>query len=236
MIKASNEAGSRPQNGSIIGLLLSGGLDSAILLHVLLEQGFQVQPFYMDCGLIWQPSELRALRQYLSEVAEPHLRRLVVLSFPLDDLYQNHWSITQRGTPSASTPDRAVFLPGRNLYLVMKAALWCQLHGITDLALAILKCNPFPDATPEFFQQYQSALQIALGHELRIVRPFAQYSKTQVMELGRDLPLEHTFSCIAPIDGQHCGSCNKCAERQASFRNAGLQDRTAYVRRVAAIP
>ena len=34
------------------------------------------------------------------------------------------------------------------------------------------------------------------------------------MALGRGLPLELTFSCIAPVAGQHCGRCNKCAERR----------------------
>ena len=39
------------------------------------------------------------------------------------------------------------------------------------------------------------------------------------MELGRDMPLELTFSCIDPRDGLHCGRCNKCAERQEAFRS-----------------
>jgi 7-cyano-7-deazaguanine synthase len=50
------------------------------------------------------------------------------------------------------------------------------------------------------------------------------------MRLGRDLPLELTFSCIRPVRDQHCGDCNKCAERQLAFRNAGLADRTPYAR------
>lgn len=222
------EANDSPQIDSAVGLLLSGGLDSAILLHFLLQRGSRVRPFYIDCGLIWQPAELRATRRYLSAVNHPHLSPLVVLRFPLDDVYGNHWSITGRAAPGASTPDQAMFLPGRNLFLVIKAALWCQLHGIPELALATLKSNPFPDASAGFFETYQSALQIALNQEFRIVRPFEQYDKQHVMEIGRDLPLEWTFSCISPVDGRHCGSCNKCAERRAAFRVAGIKDFTEY--------
>jgi 7-cyano-7-deazaguanine synthase len=54
--------------------------------------------------------------------------------------------------------------------------------------------------------------------------------KREVMELGRKYSLKHTFSCIAPIDGMHCGQCNKCAERQAAFRMMELPDPTEYVR------
>lgn len=212
-----------------IGLLLSGGLDSAILLEFLLTRGRNVQPFYIDCGLFWQTDELRVLRRYLRHVGAPHLCDLVTLNFPLADVYEHHWSITGRKVPTASSPDQKMFLPSRNVILVTKAALWCQLHGIHELALATLSSNPFPDATPQFFQHYETALSTALSSELRIIRPFAHLEKRQVMELGRDLPLELTFSCVAPVRGQHCGECNKCAERQAAFRLAGTADKTVYV-------
>ena len=54
-------------------------------------------------------------------------------------------------------------------------------------------------------------------------------NKQQVMAAARGVPLELTFSCISPVRGLHCGRCNKCAERRAAFRDAGLTDRTAYV-------
>jgi 7-cyano-7-deazaguanine synthase len=50
------------------------------------------------------------------------------------------------------------------------------------------------------------------------------------MELGSELPLALTFSCISPRGGLHCGACNKCAERQAAFRAAEMADETRYVK------
>jgi 7-cyano-7-deazaguanine synthase len=52
--------------------------------------------------------------------------------------------------------------------------------------------------------------------------------KAAVMHLGRDLPLQHTFSCMRPMAGLHCGKCNKCAERQRAFADAGMADPTRY--------
>jgi 7-cyano-7-deazaguanine synthase len=49
-----------------------------------------------------------------------------------------------------------------------------------------------------------------------------------VIRRARELPLEHTFSCIAPIEGRHCGRCNKCAERRRAFAAAGVDDPTEY--------
>ncbi|HEY5599987.1 MAG TPA: 7-cyano-7-deazaguanine synthase, partial [Candidatus Manganitrophaceae bacterium] len=48
------------------------------------------------------------------------------------------------------------------------------------------------------------------------------------LERGRGLPLELTFSCIAPKGRLHCGRCNKCAERIRAFRSSGFSDPTRY--------
>ncbi|MBX7165568.1 MAG: 7-cyano-7-deazaguanine synthase [Pirellulales bacterium] len=213
-------------------LLLSGGLDSGILLGHLLAQGHRVRPLYVRSHLHWEPQELDAIARLLAVLESPRLGPLVVLDQPLQDVYGNHWSITGQGVPRHDTPDEAVYLPGRNALLLIKPLLWCHLHGVPELALAPLKSNPFADATTEFFAQFAGALNRATGGSVRVVRPFATLEKTAVMQLGRELPLELTFSCIDPQRGEHCGRCNKCAERQAAFRDAGLADPTTYAQAV----
>lgn len=217
-----------PVNGSTIGVLASGGLDSSILLAELLRRGRRVQPFYIRTGLYWQQRELPALLRFLEAIASSKLQELVVLDLPLGDLYREHWSVTGRDTPDAHSPDEAVFLPGRNALLLVKAAVWCQLQGIGELALAPLGTSPFEDADDRFLGDFESALNRGSAGPIRLLRPFGTLTKRQVMELGRDLPLEMTFSCISPVDGLHCGRCNKCAERRAAFRDAQLPDGTRY--------
>jgi len=213
---------------STIGVLASGGLDSCILVAHLLDAGHRVQPFYVRSGLHWERDELWALRAFLIAIDCDRLEPLVVLDMPLGDLYGHHWSITGNGVPDAQSPDDAVYLPGRNALLAIKPAIWCGLHGIGEMAVAVLGANPFGDATDEFFQHYESALQRATGSRVRIVRPFGQMTKQQVMRLGRGLPLGLTLSCIAPRGGLHCGRCNKCAERQHAFAAAAMEDPTTY--------
>src|SRR5688572_18149864 len=116
-----------------IGVLASGGLDSSILIGHLLKQRRRVQPFYVRTGLHWQRGELAALERFLAAVATDDLAELVVLDLPLADLYGGHWSLTGREIPAADSPDEAVFLPGRNALLIVKAAVWCQLHGLGEL-------------------------------------------------------------------------------------------------------
>ena len=209
------------------GVLVSGGLDSCILLSQLLRQGLMVRPLYVRSHLVWESAELAMLRRYLRHERNEGLQELVILELPLTDTYGQHWSVSGRCPPAADAPDEAVYLPGRNALLVFKAALWCQLNGIDRLALGPLGTSPFADATPAFFARLTAVLN-CYAAELDILLPFSMLAKWQVMQLGRDCPLELTFSCLAPVRGHHCGRCNKCAERRTAFRLIGAEDPTDY--------
>lgn len=199
--------------------LVSGGLDSCVMLAELGKTYRHVYPVYVRQGLAWEPAELRHLRRYLRVI---QTRPLTILDLPVRDVYGAHWSLTGRRVPGAKTPDEAVCLPGRNLMLLSKAAVFCALHRIPVIAVGSLGHNPFPDATPAFFRDF------ARVSGVQVVAPFRRLSKVQVVRRGRGLPLDLSFSCIAPRRGLHCGRCNKCAERQRAFREAGLRDRTRY--------
>ncbi len=211
-----------------LAVLVSGGLDSAILLAEALRERPAVFPLYVRFGLAWEDAEGAHLRRFLEAVRTPALRPLTVLDLPVRDLYGDHWSLTGNGVPGADTPDEAVFLPGRNVLLLAKALVWCHLRQVPAVALAPLAANPFPDATPDFFAAYEAAVNQALAGRVQVLQPYRGLHKAEVLRRGRHLPLEWTFSCIRPVNGRHCGACNKCAERRRGFAEAGLPDRTVY--------
>ncbi len=211
-----------------LAVLVSGGVDSAVLVGESLTVRPTVYPLYIRTGLAWEEVELAHLRRFLGELESPVLRPLMILHQPVADLYGEHWSLTGHCVPGSETPDEAVYLPGRNVLLLSKAMLWCHLHGVSDLALAPLAANPFPDATPRFFTDFQNAVNEAVAGRVRVLWPYLELDKAAVLRRGRDLPLRHTFSCIKPRDSRHCGACNKCAERRRAFAAAGLPDPTDY--------
>jgi len=211
-----------------LAVLVSGGLDSAILVGESLQTGRTVQPLYVRCGLFWEEVELQHLRQFLRAVQAPALKALHILNVPVADLYDAHWSRTGKDVPASDTPDEAVFLPGRNVLLLGKAMLWCHLHGLGELALAPLESNPFPDATPAFFAAFQAVVNQAVEGRVRLSQPYLGLHKVDVLRRGRHLPLQWTFSCIHPMQDRHCGRCNKCGERRRAFADARLPDPTPY--------
>jgi 7-cyano-7-deazaguanine synthase len=211
-------------------VLISAGLDSVVLAAAEAQRA-RVHPIYVSAGLAWEAEERAALERLLAApplagATEP----LVSLSFALDDLYPpTHWAL--RGEPPAfDTPDEDVYLLGRNLALLSKAAIYCAQRRISRIALALLFGNPFPDASAEFFDSLERPLSLGLAQPIQIATPFYSMTKSDVIQLGVALgvPLELTLSCMSPQEGRHCGRCSKCRERRDGFSQAGVEDPTAY--------
>jgi 7-cyano-7-deazaguanine synthase len=212
-------------------VLLSAGLDSAVLAASEMRGG-RVHPIYVSAGLAWEASERTALDRLLAvpPFNDGRMASLVRLMFTVGDLYPaTHWAL--RGEPpDFDTPDEDVFLTGRNVALLSKAAIYCAQHGIGRIALGPLAGNPFPDATAEFFDAMARALSLGLASPLVIDAPFAAMHKSDVIRLGVELgvPLALTLSCMNPQKGLHCGRCSKCRERRDAFAEAGVADPTSY--------
>ena len=217
-------------NLSATAVLLSAGLDSAVLAAAE-ARSVEVQPIYVSTGLAWERGELAALDRLLATAPfGRNVARLARLSFTVEDVYPStHWAL--RGTPPAfDTPDEDVYLAGRNIILLSKAAIYCSQHGIGRIAIGPLAGNLFPDATPQFFETMARALSLGLAHTIVVDAPFASMEKRDVIRLGIELgvPLELTLSCMNPQDGLHCGRCSKCRERRDAFAEANVLDPTLY--------
>ena len=210
-------------------VLLSAGLDSAVLAASLARSA-DVHPIYVSTGLAWEAEELSALDRLLAAGPFRACKPVARLAFTAHDLYpETHWAL--RGEPPAfDTPDEDVYLTGRNVMLLTKSAIYCARQHITRLAIGPLAGNPFPDATPQFFEAMARALSLGLAHTIEIQTPFVSMDKSDVIRLGVELgvPLELTLSCMNPRNGLHCGQCSKCRERRDGFNEAGVGDPTAY--------
>jgi len=209
---------------------VSGGLDSDVLLAESAARYRQVWPVYIRQGLAWEKVELFWLKQFLQKIHQRAIRPLQVLSVPMADLYGAHWSTGKKPVPGARTRDESVYLPGRNMVLSVKAAVFAAMKKVPTLALGSLDHNPFPDASPQFFKRWGTVLGRGLGTRVKVIAPYRRLSKVQVLRRGAQLPLHLSFSCIAPRRKKHCGQCNKCAERRRAFRAAGVKDRTMYAK------
>ena len=231
-------------------VLFSGGLDSAVLLALEVREGSEVWPVHMRAGFSWEDAEARAIARLLDEppfvtaraagTGSP-LQPLSTLAVEARDVYpSDHWAVTGQ-PPAFDTPDRDVYLEGRNVMLLSKAAVFCARHGLNRITLGPLAGNPFPDATPAFFTAMGKALSLGLARPFTIDAPLAAMHKDEVLRLGQELgvPFDLTLSCMNPqpanddngegrVDDLHCGQCSKCRERRDAFKDARMEDPTRY--------
>jgi 7-cyano-7-deazaguanine synthase len=219
-----------PAADTPLAVLVSGGLDSAVLLGEAARVYPRVVPLYVRTAAVWERVEFAHLQRFLAALRSPAVAPVVTLDMPVADVYGSHWSLTGAGAPDESTSDEAVYLPGRNVILLSKALIWCHLSGVPQVATAPLGSNPFPDATDEFYDRFADVVSTAVSGRVTVLRPYAALGlhKRDVLRRGLGMPLEHTFSCIRPVGELHCGRCNKCAERKAGFADTGMADPTHY--------
>ena len=217
-----------------IAVLFSAGLDSAVLLAHVAQQSPDalIHPIYVSTGLAWEREERAMAERYLTALsATAAIRPLASLTVDMRDVYPpSHWAI--RGAPPAyDTPDEDVYLEGRNIVLLSKASVFMARNQIPRIMIGPLADNPFPDATPVFFDTMARALSIGLDAPISIDAPLASMKKAAVIQLGRALgvPFELTLSCMQPKDGRHCGRCSKCRERLEAFREMRERDPAEYV-------
>ena len=216
-------------------VLFSAGLDSAVLLAQAAQQG-RALPVYVVAGLAWEAEELTRAAALLDEPPfAGRVEPMVRLTVDMRDVYPaSHWAI--RGeAPAFDTPDDDVYIEGRNVVLLAKAAVYLARAKVRRVLLGPLAGNPFPDATPGFFAAMSHALTLGLAAPIDIEAPLAAMHKSDVIALGARLgvPFELTLSCMQPAGGRHCGRCSKCRERRDGFLEAGVEDPTEYAEKPA---
>lgn len=215
-----------PKNHGCV--LVSGGIESSVLLWDALSRYEKVTPLYVRNHLRWEDAEIFSLKNFHRGLKSHRLEPLKIVDLPMRDTYDRHWSITGIKVPGPKSRDESMYLPGRNILFLSKAACVAALNGISAIEIGVLKGNPFKDSSKAFLAKMQDVLSTGLGEPIEIRAPFQKMKKEDVLILGKSLPLEVTFSCVNPKGYEHCGDCNKCTERKKAFFAAGIFDKTRY--------
>jgi 7-cyano-7-deazaguanine synthase len=192
-------------------VLLSGGLDSAVVLHrEIVNRGVgHVYALGVDYGQRHR-KELAYAEDMCWRLGVQWRQTQVVLPFSC--------ALTSTLSPLPETPAQevdATYVPGRNTVLVALAAAYAQAVGADTV---LIGCNAddaagYPDCRPEWVDAADRVLQGTYG--LRLYAPLVTCSKAAVIAMAGELgiDLRTTWSCyyggITP-----CGHCGACVLRQ----------------------
>lgn len=216
-------------------VLLSGGLDSATVLAIALERGFECYALSFSYGQR-HTIELRAASALARELGAREHR---VVQVDLDWL--GHSALTDRLIPVPKDVDSTgipvTYVPARNTVFLSFAVAWAEVlpASVIFAGMNVIDYSGYPDCRPDFLTAFERAAREgtrprSAEEQLKIRAPLIAMTKAQIVREGTRLgvPFEKTSSCYDPSDDLACGRCEACRLRAKGFLEADVPDPTRY--------
>ncbi|HVI77478.1 MAG TPA: 7-cyano-7-deazaguanine synthase QueC [Candidatus Acidoferrum sp.] len=214
-------------------VVLSGGMDSATALWDAADIYRELETISFDYGqrhrkeleyarrlalrlhLHWERVDLTGVGKAISSANSS-------LVNPSVEVPHGHY---------AAESMKQTVVPNRNMIMVSVAVARALAIGASDVIVGVHTGDHaiYPDCRKSFFNPLRTAVLAGNDERISIKTPFIYMTKTQIAEHGAYLkvPWELTWSCYEGGD-IHCGECGTCQERREAFRDAGIEDPTAY--------
>ena len=200
--------------------LVSGGLDSAVLLHQLVKvEWHDVDALSFNYG-------------------QTHKRELECAAWLADHVGASYYHVDISRASSVFGDNlltgggKSPEVPNRNgVFLALASSLAVSL-SVDAIAIAVHAddARHFPDCRSGFFHAFDFLNQAALGLNCpRLIAPFLARSKAEIIQLGQKLGVDFgkTWTCYGS-DSIHCGTCLACQERKRAFVEAEVVDPVVY--------
>ncbi len=222
-------------------LLLSGGLDSATLLALAIDQGYSVYALSFDYGQR-HSVELAAARQLADRygVAQHTVIQIDLRKFGGSALTSDVDVPKDRDSIDGSGHIPVTYVPARNTIFLSYALAWAEVLGAGAILVGVnaVDYSGYPDCRRQFISAFERMANLATraGVEstepaIRILTPLIDLSKREIIQLGVRLGVDYslTSSCYDPAEnGEACGRCDACRLRLRGFSEAGARDPTRY--------
>jgi 7-cyano-7-deazaguanine synthase len=215
-------------------VLLSGGMDSATALALVLDQpvmGFkEVEVVSFNYG-------------------QRHAKELESAKAIAEHYKVNHTILDLRGameafagsalTGGGAVPEghyedqsmKKTVVPNRNMSMLSLAVGLAISKGFDQVIYGAHKGDHaiYPDCREEFYFALSRAVELCDYNPPKLRVPFITADKSSIALIGHQLkmPFELTWSCYKGGE-DHCGVCGTCVERREAFKLAEIDDPTVY--------
>lgn len=217
-------------------VLLSGGMDSATVLAMAADQGYETYALSFRYGQRHSAELVAAAK--LAEAFSAKEHRIIDLDLGgIGGSALTDMSIDVPEQPSDGIP--VTYVPARNTVFLSIALAWAEVLEAQDIFIGVnaVDYSGYPDCRPEFIDAFSAMANLATqaaveGAKVTIHTPLIDLTKAQIIQAGESLGLDYadTVSCYqADLDGKACGQCDACRLRKQGFSDAQLPDSTRYV-------
>lgn len=210
-------------------VLLSGGLDSAVILALALQKKRECLCLSFDYGQRHK-IELESAKKVANHYGVSH--KIVTLDTSLfgnsslickDTLEvpknRNAQQIKESGTPNT-------YVPARNTIFLSMALAQAEIFSAEEIYIGPNALDTiYPDCSVNFITAFQNVIQIATKQSLDgkaplLVAPLIHLNKPEIISLGKSLnvPFRMTLSCYDPQGNEPCLQCDACTLRSNGFK------------------
>lgn len=213
-------------------VLLSGGLDSSVVIHLAKSEGYNVYALSFDYGQKHN-KELECAKATAKSVgAKEH--NIVTLQLNLwggSSLTDTNMVVEDGDVTRTDIPD--TYVPARNMVFLSVAASYAEAVGAQDIFIGVSEVDysGYVDCRQEFIDSMENTINMGTvaavenGKKFKIHAPFINKTKSEEIELGETLKVDWslTWSCYRGTDNP-CGTCDSCLLRAKAFKEAGVID------------
>lgn len=217
-------------------VILSGGMDSSILLHYVAKElnydGVYAITFNYGQRIV---REIECAK-FQTKVCNVKEHKIVNMDFFRDISTMSALTNTNLAIPKArddiGNAQPLSYVPFRNLLLLTTAAGWAESIGASDLYYGAVQTDDFSgywDCTSLFLNKVNDVYNLNRKNTIKVNAPFMSYSKDLVVKKGIDLQVDfrQTHTCYEGTDPA-CGECVSCSARIKAFIDNKTIDPIGY--------
>lgn len=217
---------------------LSGGMDSATLLGLLLEQGYSVHCcifYYGSKHNEWENRAAQNIINFYQQKSRPVSGYFVDISGAMDSFQSNLLQSGDEIPEGHYTQEsmRQTVVPSRNLIMASIMAGIAESIGAQKVALGVHSGDHFiyPDCRTEFVKALDTTIFLSSDKRVEVIAPLSDYNKTSILVTGYScdpqVPYHLTRTCYKDQE-LSCGKCGSCSERLEAFRAIEKKDPIKY--------
>lgn len=217
-------------------VLLSGGLDSATVLAMALQEGYAPITLCFDYGQRHRVELAKSRTISLKMGALEHKEVKIDLRQFGGSALTDEIDVPKGRNEAEMTAEIPItYVPARNTIFLSFCLAVAETAGAEDIFIGVnaVDYSGYPDCRPEYIKAFEQMANLATKagvegtSKFKIHTPLIEMTKAEIIKKGLELGVDYslTHSCYNPdTNGTPCGECDSCVLRKKGFDEVGVDD------------